>query len=128
MSTQGHIIIRNNRENYGFMFWINHDAFPDVVCPKIKRALKTVEEEDGPEEIFEAIKQELECENMSNFFTVEFTIIQPMNYIYWVEMNDNAIFLRTQEEYWIEQSETFDKIPDWYLNTEMRTIDVEQVI
>lgn len=108
------------------MFWINHDAFPKIIEPKLKYALEGIKKKES-DLVFTTIRNELECENLGNLFTIEPTIHQTMNYKYLVEIREDSIFLRTQEEYWIEQSEEFDKIPAGYLNSEMRTINIEEI-
>lgn len=123
MSTQAHVKIVKNHRNHDKMLWINHDAFPDVIVPKIKQTILNTDEII----MFHNLVNEFELEDLGSFYTVEETLHQTMEYLYTLEIIDEHIYLRVQEEYWIEEDET-NNIPRGYLSSEMRTITVEQLI
>lgn len=123
MTTQAHIIFKKDEETYPEMLWINHDAFPEVIHKKLGNVFW---DNTDIEKLFKSVVESLDCENLGNFFTIDPTLNQDMNYKYFIEIRGDEIYLRTQEEYWIEQNEN-NNVPMNYLGCEMRTIDVKQL-
>lgn len=125
MTTQAFIKFKNNFENYDDMLWINHDAFPEVMVPLIKEAIT---ENTTDKSIIGNLVVTLNKQTDGNtkFFTIEKTLNQTNNYVYWVEILDKEIFLRIQEEYYLD-SDLDTEIPKNYFNSEMRTIEVIQL-
>lgn len=123
MSTQAFIKIDNEYELEEKMIRINYDAIPELVVPKIKKGIHHIDS------IFQDLVEEFNNGNINEdiFEIIGTSIEQPTNYIYLIEIREGEVFLRVQEEYWIEQSEEFNEIPSHYLSSEMRTISVEQI-
>lgn len=120
MTTQAHIIFEKEHEGLDKMLWINHDAFPEVIHEKLSNV--TYDTTDL-ETLFRRVVDSLNCENLDNLFTIEPVLDQIMNYRYFIEVRGKNVYLRTEEEYWIEQEPT-NTVPYGYLNSEMRTINV----